>query len=95
MLGSSLRFLGKTSLYLATTFTRRPTITEVMFQAFYYLHLMTTAQSVYPQSLNKFSRYFHFKVLYNVLFYLNIVLFYLKIVFCFEQKNMLIYFCLL
>ena len=53
---------------------------------FYYLHITTTAQSAYPRSHNKFSRYFRFKVIYNMLFYHNIV-------FCFERKCALIYFC--
>ena len=46
---------------------------------------MTTAQNSYPESHNKFSRCFGFKVI-NMLFYH-------KIVFCFEWKHMLIYFC--
>ena len=58
----------------------------MMSQAFYYLHITTNAQSAYPRSHNKFSRYFCFKVIYNKLFYH-------KIVFCFKQKYMLIYFC--
>ena len=86
MLWFSLRFLGQTSLYIATTCTTRPTTTQMMSQAFYYLHITTTAQSAYPGIHNKFSRYFCFKVIYNMLFYQNIV-------FCFEQKYMLIYFC--
>ena len=57
-----------------------------MPQAFYYLNITTTAQSAYPRSHNKFSRYFRFKVIYNMLFYHNIV-------FCFERKYTLIYFC--
>ena len=61
---------------------------NMMSQAFYYLHIMTTTQSAYPKSHNKFSRYLYFKVIYNMLFYHNIV-------FCFEQKYTLIYFCLL
>ena len=38
----------------------------MMSQAFYYLLIMTTAQSAYPRSHNKFSRYFHLKVIYNI-----------------------------
>ena len=37
----------------------------MMAQAFYYLHLTTTAQSAYPGSYHKFSRYFHFKFIYD------------------------------
>ena len=37
-----------------------------MSQAFYYLHVTTTAQSAYHRSHNKFSRYFHLKVIYNI-----------------------------
>ena len=43
----------------------------MMSQAFYYLHILTTAQSAYHRSHNKFSRYFRFKVIYNMLFYRN------------------------
>ena len=58
-----------------------------MSQAFYYLqHTMTTAQSAYLRSHNKFSTYFRFKVIYNILLYYNIV-------FYFERKYTLIYFC--
>ena len=70
----------------ATTCTTWPGTTCLMSQAFYYLHIMTTAHSAYPRICNKFSRYFHFKVIYNMPFYHNIVL-------CFERKYMLIYFC--
>ena len=52
-------------------------------QAFNYLHITTTVQSAYPRSQNEFSRYFRFKVIYNMLFY-HIV--------CFERKYTLIYF---
>ena len=50
-----------------------------MSQAFYYMYITTTAQSAYPRSHNKFSRYFRFKVIYNKLFYQKIVLFQTKI----------------
>ena len=82
MLWSSLRFLGQTSLYIATTCTTWPTATFMMSQAFYYLNITTTAQSAYSRSHNKFWRY----VFYNMLFYHSII-------FCFERKYMLIYFC--
>ena len=85
MLWSSLRFLGQTSLHIATTCTTRPTTTEMMIQAFYYLHITTTAQSAYPESREKFSRCFRFNVI-NMLFYH-------KIVFYLERKYTLIYFC--
>ena len=49
-------------------------------------YITTISQSAYPGSHNKFSRYFCFKVIYNMLFYHNIV-------FCFEQKYTPIYFC--
>ena len=88
MLWSSFRFLGQTSLYIATTSTMRPATTLMMSKAFYYFHIMTTAQSAYSRSYNKFSRYFCFKVIFNMLFYHNIV-------FCFQQKYMLICFCFL
>ena len=55
----------------------------MMSQAFYYLHIKTTAQIPYPGSHNKFSRYFRFYVIY-MLFY--------HIVFCFERKYTVIYF---
>ena len=85
MLWSSLRFLGQTSLYIATTCTMWPTTTWILSQTFYYLHITTTVQNTYPRSHNKFPRYFHFKVIY--------MLFYHNIVFFFEQKYMLIYIC--
>ena len=44
----------------------------MMSQAFYYLRITTTAQSAYCRSHKKFLRYFHFKVIYNMLFYHNI-----------------------
>ena len=88
MLWSSFRFLGQTSLYIATTSTMRPATTLMMSKAFYYFHIMTTAQSAYSRSYNKFSRYFCFKVIFNMLFYHNIV-------FCFQQKYMVICFCFL
>ena len=85
MLWSTLAFLGQTSLYIATTCTTRPTTTWMMPQVFYYLHITTTAQSVYLKSHNKFSRYFRFKIIYNM--------FYHSIVLCLERKYTLIYFC--
>ena len=78
MLWSSLRFLGQTSLHIATTCTTRPTTTEMMIQAFYYLHITTTAQSAYPESHNKFSICFCFKVV-NVVLSQNCFLFQTKI----------------
>ena len=57
-----------------------------MSPGFYYLHITITTQSAYPRSHNKFSRYFRFKVIYNMLFYHNID-------FCFQRKCKLIYFC--
>ena len=79
---------------VTTTFLKRPQVKLSSIQRppvqrdqrplkwvpdFYYLHITTTAQSAYPGSHNKFSQYFSFKVIYNMLFYHNIVL-------CFERK---------
>ena len=40
-----------------------------MSQASYYMHITTTARNAYPRSHNKFSWYFHLKVIYNMLYY--------------------------
>ena len=66
MLWSSLWFSGQTFLYIATICTTRPTPIQMTSYAFYYLHITTTAQSAYPTSHNKFSRYFPFKVINNI-----------------------------
>ena len=51
----------------------------MMSEAFYYLHITITAQSAYPKSHYKFSRYFSFKVIYRYCFTQNRFLFRAKI----------------